>query len=71
MTDKILIDLSVVQQAIPSSIYTHPQPKRQPLSDEQIDEMWREATLKPALTSEFVHAFARAIERAILEKVNA
>ena len=44
--------------------YVKEQPKREPLSDEQIDEMWREATLKPALTSEFVHAFARAIERA-------
>lgn len=47
-------------------VYTAP-PRREwvGLTDEQIDEMWREATTKPALTSEFVRAFARAIEAAL------
>jgi hypothetical protein len=45
-------------------------PKREwvGLTDEAIDELWREATLKPALTSEFVRAFARAIEAKLKEK---
>jgi hypothetical protein len=43
---------------------TPPAAQRQPLTDEEIDELWREATLKPALTSEFVRVFARAIEAA-------
>ena len=46
-------------------LYTAPQPAQQPLTEEQIDEMWRQATIKPALTSEFVRAFARAIEAAL------
>jgi hypothetical protein len=46
-------------------LYTaSPAAQRQPLTDEQIDELWREATLKPALTSEFVRSFTRAIEAA-------
>lgn len=38
------------------------------LTNDEIDEMWREATSKPALTSEFVRSFARAIEAALKEK---
>ena len=40
------------------------QPKRKPLTDEEIRHFWREATMKPKYTSEFVKDFARAIEAA-------
>lgn len=42
------------------------QPKYKRLTDEEIDVMWREATIKPMLTSELVRTFAKAIEARIL-----
>ena len=44
-------------------LYTAP-PQRKPLTDEEIRHFWREATMKPKYTSEFVEDFARAIEAA-------
>ena len=42
-------------------LYTTP-PQRKPLSDEEIDFLWRKATMKPGLTLLMVRSFARAIE---------
>lgn len=39
-------------------------PARQPLTDAEIDAMWREVTIPDRRTAEFVREFARAIERA-------
>ncbi|MGL4297364.1 MAG: hypothetical protein ACRCTG_16770 [Aestuariivirga sp.] len=42
----------------PWPIYTHPQPKREPLTDEQIKDIWRGSSHMDVI------AVARAIERA-------
>jgi hypothetical protein len=49
---------------IGTKLYTAP-PQRQPLTKEEIRDLWREATIKPCYTSELIQTFARAIERKI------
>jgi hypothetical protein len=39
-------------------------PQRQPLTEDVIRDLWREATIKPCYTSELIRTFTRAIERA-------
>jgi hypothetical protein len=42
------------------------EPERPPLTDEEIDEMWRQSAAKEGLTTaEFVRDCARAIERKV------
>lgn len=53
-----------IRAAVEAALRDAPTQASQLLTDEQIDQMWREATIKPALTSEFVRTFARAVEAA-------
>ena len=69
--DHIAADCSSIQAMKPgyqydgdTPLYTAQPQASQPLTGDEIDQMWREATIKPALTSEFVRTFARAIEQA-------
>jgi hypothetical protein len=43
---------------------TPPAAQRKPLTDEEIRDLWKIATIKPCYTSELIQTFTRAIERA-------
>ena len=65
IADKLCLSYETVQQV--ARELTHPQ-AREPLTDEQIDYMWRNASMKPGLTLHMVRSFARAIEAKLKEK---